>query len=140
MPFPPPPTPRALRGPALLGELLISAAVTLARQAPRAFRAVVRSRRGHTLRPGNETPLWNALRAQLRPLLRRRGRQARLARLLGLSRQRLNRCLAGGTAMPDAERTLELLVWLRASRREEPPARTRRGPLSGRPRGMSSIG
>lgn len=78
---------------------------------------------GRTLRPGNQTPLWNQLRGVLRPYLRRRGSQAELARLLGLPRQRVNAYLTSGKQMPDAERTLQLVAWLmetRAGRRPRP--------------------
>lgn len=71
---------------------------------------------GATLRPGKHTPLWNELRAQLRPHLYKRGQQANLGRLLGLPRQRINAFVTGGGQMPDAERTLQLLAWLMAVR------------------------
>ncbi|PTX91798.1 hypothetical protein [Opitutus sp. ER46] len=66
-------------------------------------------RRGRTLRPGEGTPLWNALRRRLGAELRF-GDQARLARMLGLPRQRVNEFLTGGRQMPDAERALQLLA------------------------------
>jgi len=53
-------------------------------------------------------------------MLRRRGDKVKLARLLGISRQRLNLLLKVRTACPDAERTLQLCEWLehrRQSRR-----------------------
>ena len=81
-----------------------------------------RSRGGKTLRPGNETPLWNELRRQLRPRLRRYGEQVNLGRLLGLPRQRINAFVTGGDEMPDAERTLQLLVWLASMQRGVRPA------------------
>jgi hypothetical protein len=46
----------------------------------------------------------------------------KLARLLGLPRQRINSFVTGGGQMPDAERTLQLLVWLMAVKKERPPA------------------
>lgn len=66
---------------------------------------------------GPQTPLWNELAAALRRLLRRRGDKVRLARYLGISRQRLHLMLVARSAYPDAERTLQLLVWLEARRR-----------------------
>jgi hypothetical protein len=66
---------------------------------------------------GPQTPLWNELAATLHRLLRRRGDKVRLARYLGISRQRLHLLLVARTAYPDAERTLQLLVWLQARRR-----------------------
>lgn len=92
--------------------LVADAAIWSARYAQRAFRIWMHPGRGATLRPGKQTLLWNELRRQLRPYVRKRGTQAQLARLLGLPRQRVNDFLTRGNQMPDAERTLELLVWL----------------------------
>jgi hypothetical protein len=78
-------------------------------------------RGGRTLRPGRETPFWNALRAHLRPHLRKYGSQVNLGRLLGLPRQRINAFVTGGGQMPDAERTLQLLYWLHRVRQGRPP-------------------
>lgn len=100
----------------------MEAAVLMAEQSPKAFRLVARRRGGRTLRPGPDTPLWNELRVQLRPLLQNYGEQARLARLLGVPRQRVNDFVTGGGAMPDAERTLQLLAWLMAAKQGKPPA------------------
>jgi len=50
------------------------------------------------------------------PLLAKRGAKAQLARLLGLSRQRLQVCLKARTGALDAERTLLLLAWLATKR------------------------
>ncbi|MBK8858306.1 MAG: hypothetical protein IPN11_11715 [Opitutaceae bacterium] len=44
--------------------------------------------------------------------MRKRGTKARLARYLGLPRQRLQDCLKARTACLDAERTLRLLCWV----------------------------
>ena len=71
-------------------------------------------KRGLTLQPGPDTPLWNELVRQVRPHLRRRGSKAQLARLLGLPRQRLHVCLKAERGCLDAERTLLLLAWLYA--------------------------
>ncbi len=100
-----------------LVELLVAAAeaAVTAQRATRAAEARRRHRplrRGLTLRPGTNTPLWNELVRQMRPHLRRRGSKAQLARLLGLHRQRLHECLKSGSASLDAERTLQLLGWL----------------------------
>lgn len=94
----------------------------LAAKSARAARQTARSRprpsprrrRGATLRPGPATPLWNELVRAAQPCLVRRGDKARLARLLGLPRQRLQDCLRAGTACLDAERTLLLLCWVHA--------------------------
>ena len=98
-----------------LAELLGLGAIELSRYARGAFRLEPRRRPakgGRTLRPGKHTPLWNELRTQIRPHLRKRGHQVNLARLLGLPRQRVNAFVTSGRQMPDAERTLQLLVWL----------------------------
>ena len=100
------------------------AAIEIAKGTSKAFRV---SRResdgaGSTLRPGRETPLWNELREQLKPHLKKRGNQANLGRLLGLPRQRINSFVTGGGQMPDAERTLQLLAWLMAVRSNSQPA------------------
>ncbi|MEO6992791.1 MAG: hypothetical protein ABI273_04105 [Lacunisphaera sp.] len=81
-----------------------------------------RGRGGNTLRPGSTTPLWNELRRQLRPHLKKYGYQANLGRLLGLPRQRVNAFVTGGGEMPDAERTLQLLAWLIAVRHGPRPS------------------
>ena len=74
-------------------------------------------KRGLTLQVGIDTPLWNELVRQVVPLLGRRGSKVHLARILGLSRQRLQVCLKARTASLDAERTLLLLAWLATRRR-----------------------
>jgi hypothetical protein len=91
-------------------EALEAVAVVLAREARKRLKPKPRSR-GATLRPGLETPLWNALIAQVRPRLRKRGAKVLLARDLALAPARVSEFVAG-TAMPDAERALLLLLWL----------------------------
>ncbi len=68
------------------------------------------------LRPGPETPVWNELIRHAAPYLRKRGDKVRLARLLGLSRQRLHQLLVARSACADAERTLLLVAWVQARR------------------------
>lgn len=103
----------------LVGGLLAEAAAAVldARE-----RARLRSRRkvGATLRPGKATPLWNELRKTLRIATAKRGEQVKLARVLGLPRQRVNNYLTRGKQMPDAERTLLMLGWLAARARKQP--------------------
>jgi len=112
-----------LKLPFVLAEMLLEAAGVMAGRARRAFRiASRRGKFGATLRPGKETPLWNELRTQLRPHLSKYGQQANLARVLGLPRQRVNAFVTGGGEMPDAERTLQLLVWLIAVNQGRRPA------------------
>lgn len=115
------PFPKTMEVPVKLGELLVDAAAAMAEQAPQAFRIGRTYRGGATLRPGPDTPLWNELRAQLRPHLKAHGSQANLARILGLPRQRINDFITG-KKMPDAERTLQLLAWLFAVRQDRKPA------------------
>lgn len=108
--------------PAGLGEILAEAAIAFLEQRRRAFRATRPTRKGATLRPGRETPLWNALVAEVRPQLRKYGTQVNLGRLLGLDRQTINAYFITRTRMPDAERTLQLLTWLIAVRQGLPPS------------------
>jgi hypothetical protein len=111
--------------PPSLKEIILGTAQEMARQASKVFRIEQkrRTRRGGgTLRPGKETPLWNELRTQLRPHLKKYGNQANLGRLLGLPRQRVNAFVTGGGQMPDAERTLQLIAWLIAVRQGRRPS------------------
>lgn len=71
-----------------------------------------KSHRGQALHAGVDTPMWNALAAALKAECRRRGDQTRLARMVGLPRQRMHNFLHGNGGLPDAERTLMLLGWL----------------------------
>jgi hypothetical protein len=76
---------------------------------------------GATLRPGTETPLWNALVLGIRPHLRRYGEKSRLGRILGVPPQRVYTYFNSRQQMADAERTLMLLAWL--AQRTKPLAR-----------------
>jgi hypothetical protein len=107
----------------LLPDLLMAiveeaAAQVLQAREERKFRR--RKRVGATLKPGGETPLWNELRQSVRLSIRKRGDQVKLARVLGLPRQRVNSYLTSGKQMPDAERTLLMLGWLAAIREGRP--------------------
>jgi hypothetical protein len=73
-------------------------------------------RRAKTFQPGPDTPVWNQLVRSAAPYLRKRGDKVRLARLLGLPRQRIHQLLVGKSACADAERTLLLLAWVAARR------------------------
>ena len=75
------------------------------------------SRRYSARRPGVDTPLWNELATAAAKAVQRRGEKAKLARILGVSRQRLHVLLTSKSACPDAERALQLLVWLQARQR-----------------------
>lgn len=117
-------TPRLPHGldlPVGLVEILAAAAVDYAKERHRAFRIAHRPHVGATLRPGKETPLWNALAASIRPYLRRHGEQAKLGRMLGLDRQTVHAYFVARTRMPDAERALQLVTWLIAARKGTPP-------------------
>ncbi len=65
-----------------------------------------------TRRPGADTPLWNACAARMREELKPLGSKVRLARYLGIPKQRLSDYLRGGRRMPDAETMLQMLNWL----------------------------
>jgi hypothetical protein len=81
-----------------------------------------RIKRGATLRPSDDTPLWNALSSLVGPRLRRRGARTLLARELGLHRARIGEFFNRRSTMPDAERTLRLLVWLSRQPPDKPDA------------------
>ena len=99
-----------------LVDLLILAAEESAKSARAAYKERKRPRRGATLRPGPETPLWNELVVAAREQLGGYGDKARLARILGVPRQRVHQYLRAASACPDAERTLLLLAWVQARR------------------------
>jgi hypothetical protein len=100
-----------------LADGIIAAANATAASARKLQRARRPSLRYTALRPGSDTPLWNELAAAVSRSFHRRGEKTRLARLLGISRQRLHLLIVAKDACADAERTLQLLVWLQARRR-----------------------
>jgi hypothetical protein len=63
-------------------------------------------------RPGPETPCWNAVARLLRAELKARGTKARVARYLGIPRQRLSDYVTSRKRLPDTEVVLQLLHWL----------------------------
>ena len=97
--------------------VIIETAALASRSAQRQVRRATGPHRGLTLRPGIDTPLWNTLVSVLRLKLTRYGDRAKLARFLGLPRQRIDDFLTGRRALPDAERTLLMLHWLEAKNR-----------------------
>lgn len=98
-----------------LSGLLADAAETGAKQLGKTLRP--RRRGSHaTRRPGAETPLWNACAVLLREDLRPFGAKVRLARFLGIPKQRLNDFLTGRNRLPDAELALQMLNWLAQKR------------------------
>lgn len=115
------PFPKSMELPIALGEMILLAAESMAAHSKKAFRIARRRGRGRSLRPGKDTPLWNELRSQLRPFLRKYGDQVTLGRVLDLPRQRINAYVTAGTQMPDAERTLQLLAWLIAAQQRRRP-------------------
>jgi len=96
--------------------LLLQEATARMRAAGRRKAPDRRPRRCTTLRPGPDTPVWNQLVRHTRPYLRKWGDKVKLARLLGISRQRLHLLLVARTACADAERTLLLVAWVHARR------------------------
>lgn len=116
-PSPSPHLPRAKLPAAVAVALFAAAASEVSRRAEirRRRRA---PKRGLTLLPGPDTPLWNELVRQTLPHLRTWGSKAQLARLLKLPRQRLQVCLKAQRGSFDAERTLLLLAWLCARQQD----------------------
>ncbi len=99
-------------------DLLILAAEESAKAARKSYKEPRRKQRGGTLRPGPDTPLWNELAGAARAQLGRYGEKARLARIMGVPRQRVHDFLRSSSACPDAERTLLLLAWVQARRND----------------------
>lgn len=94
-----------------LSNALAIAAETGVRRAHAALR---RRRPGsyRTRRPGAQSPMWNVCVKLLREQLVPYGAKARLARYLGVPKQRLNDFLTGRSRLPDAELMLRMLHWL----------------------------
>lgn len=67
-------------------------------------------------KPGPDTPMWNACVAELRSALQPRGAKVRLARYLGIPKQRITDFVRGTRRLPDAEIALRLLHWLAEQR------------------------
>ena len=97
-----------------LSAALVDAAIRTAQLAVTSARPPTRSPKGRSLKPGSATPLWNEVAGAALAHLSRRGDHVRLARLLGVPRQRLHEILKSRRYLPDAECTLLLLVWLQA--------------------------
>ena len=95
-------------------EELGALAVEQAQRAVQRRKDARRPRRGATLRPGEDTPWWPAVVEKMRPHLRVRGAKANLARVLEVPRQRVHDYFVSGTQMPDAERMIQVLLWLAA--------------------------
>jgi hypothetical protein len=98
-----------------LGGLLYDAAEKAATESAKALRP--RRQGSYTTRkPGVDTPMWDVCASLLRDELKSYGSQARLARYLGVPRQRLHNFLKGRSRLPDAEVTLQMLNWLAQKR------------------------
>ena len=99
-------------------ELGLLLGVEVGRGAMKALSDLQPRRRGsyRVRRPGGESPLWNKLAAAVRAEVQASGAKVRLARYLGLPRQRLHDFLNSRTRLPDAEVALQLLYWLAAKR------------------------
>lgn len=113
--------PARMRSALELGGLLEMAARESALALHKAYKKHTRQSRGATLRPGPSTPLWNELARIAASELNRYGDKARLARILGVPRQRIHEYLIAKTACPDTERALRLLAWLLKKQAEKPP-------------------
>jgi hypothetical protein len=87
------------------------------RELEKAAKAARPRRKGYlTLRPGRNTPMWNLCCTMLKSELRPYGSKVRLARYLGIPKQRISDFLAGRRRMPDAEMTLRMIHWIAAKR------------------------
>lgn len=93
------------------GELIYEVAEAAAQATHKALRPR-RSASYATRRPGADSPMWNQMAAAVRGELTPLGAKVRLARYLGIPKQRLNDFLKGRSRLPDAELTLRLLHWL----------------------------
>lgn len=96
-----------------LAGVLEELAAISAKELRKRYRERYRKRRGSTLRPGLETPLWNELARNVAIHFQRRGDKVRLARFLGVPRQRVHEYFVGRSAFPDVEHALRLLLWLK---------------------------
>lgn len=104
-----------------IGGLLADAAEAGARRVQSAIRRP-RSAVGQSRRPGPDTPMWNACVDELRSALQLRGAKARLARYLGIPKQRVTDFVRGRRRLPDAELALRLLHWLAEQRAGRDPS------------------
>jgi len=124
-----PPQPRSVEMIVGLLTELGALAVEHAQRANQRRKDARRPRKGATLRPGDETPLWSAVVEKVRPHLRVRGAKANLARVLEVPRQRVHDYFVAGTQMPDAERMIHVLLWLAARETDGPVGKSPK-PLS----------
>lgn len=104
-----------------VGGLLATAAEAGATEVQKALKRRGRQA-GHARQPGADSPMWNALSGELKQTLREHGAKARLARYLGIPKQRVTDYLRGARRLPDAELTLRLLHWLAEHRDGRDPS------------------
>lgn len=104
-----------------LCDFFAEAAVVGARQARAALH---RPQTGafRTRRPGADTPVWNVFARELQAALKPYGAKVRLARYLGVPKQRVTDFLKGRRRLPDAELTLRLVHWLAETREGRDPS------------------
>jgi hypothetical protein len=107
--------PRGLEFWSLLDPALDAAVAAASRRVHRALRPR-RTKAYKTRKPGLATPLWNVVAVMIKRELKPYGAKVRLARHLGIPRQRLQDFLNARSRLPDAELTLRLLHWLAAKR------------------------
>lgn len=112
-------TPHGLEFWAILIDAFEAAATTASKRVHLALRPRSPARPTgsyRTRKTGFETPLWNVCIVMIKAELTAHGSKVRLARYLGIPRQRLQDFLNGRSRLPDAELTLRLLHWLAAKR------------------------
>jgi hypothetical protein len=98
----------------LLAEGLGIAAIQGSKLMVREVRRKMRGQPTPQRVPGETTPMWNVVAEQVRVELMtcQRGGRVRLARFLGVPKQRVTDYIRGKRRMPDAETTLRMIYWL----------------------------
>jgi hypothetical protein len=109
------PMPRGLEFWLILDVAFEAAAAAASRRVHSALRPK-RNAGYKTRKPGFDTPLWNVCATMAKRELKPYGSKVRLARYLGIPKQRLHDFLNRRSRLPDAELTLRLLHWLAAKR------------------------
>ncbi|HEY5552930.1 MAG TPA: hypothetical protein VIK52_13645 [Opitutaceae bacterium] len=115
------PMPHSLTLIAGLVDIFVDGAVDIAAESQRKRKFRNRRRLGATLRPGENTPMWNLLWREAQSHIHRYGDQAKLGRILQVPRQRVSAFLTAGREMSDAERAVQLMAWVIAQRQGRPP-------------------
>lgn len=107
----------------MLSELMLMAGEEAGRRIRLARRKRLPAYTVPKRKPGPDTPMWNVVVESLRPELQMRGTKARLARHLGLPRQRVTDFVRGRRRLPDAETLLQILFWLHERQAGRDPSR-----------------